>query len=92
MVDGQWTLVERFDTDDKHFLLARRNAPHVAEHHKLTERERAIVERVALGARSPTWATSSGSARAPSPRRSGAMKRLGIETRAELMELRARLT
>jgi len=49
LVAGRWTLIERFDSDGRRFLLARRNEPDVQKHAKLTPREREIISRALLG-------------------------------------------
>ena len=49
LVDGRWSLVDKFDTDGKRFVLARRNEPRVTALERLTERERAVVAYAALG-------------------------------------------
>ncbi len=89
MVDGRWTLVERFDSDGKRFLLARENAPFAVAHHALTSRERAVVERAALGASVRHVAYELGLAESTvSVALARALKKLGLRSHAELMELR----
>ena len=48
LVAGRWTLIERFDTDGRRYLLARRNEPDVQKHVKLSAREREVISRVLL--------------------------------------------
>jgi DNA-binding CsgD family transcriptional regulator len=43
LVDGTWSLVDRFDTDGRRFLVAHRNAPEVRDPRALTARERQVV-------------------------------------------------
>src|SRR5690606_32615004 len=89
MVDGRWTLVERFDTDGKRLLLARKNAPAAVVHHALSAKERAIVERASLGGSLSHTAYELGlSGSTVSDALARAMKKLGVRTRAELVELR----
>lgn len=88
MVDGRWTLVERFDTDGKRLLLAKRNAPDGVAHHALTARERAVVERAGLGGTLRHVAYELGMAESTvSETLSRAMKKLGVRSRAELIEV-----
>jgi DNA-binding CsgD family transcriptional regulator len=49
LVDGTWSLVDHWDGDGRRFVLARRNAPHVADPKALTVSERAIVAFLAMG-------------------------------------------
>jgi DNA-binding CsgD family transcriptional regulator len=49
LVDGRWSLVDKFDTDGKRYVLARRNEPRVEGLALLTERERAVVAYAAMG-------------------------------------------
>jgi DNA-binding NarL/FixJ family response regulator len=92
MVDGRWTLVERVDTDGKRLLLAKRNQPDSVADSALTERERSVVERASLGGSLRHVAYELGVAESTvSETLSRALKKLGIKTRAELVELRASL-
>lgn len=93
MIEGRWTLVERVDTDGKRLLLAKRNPPDSIAHRALTERERAVVERASLGGSLRHVAYELGLAESTvSEALSRALKKLGIKTRAELLELRASLS
>jgi DNA-binding CsgD family transcriptional regulator len=49
LVDGRWSLIDKFDPDGKRFVLARRNEPGVRGLALLTERERHVVAYAALG-------------------------------------------
>ncbi len=49
LVDGQWSLVDKFDTDGKRYVLARSNEPAVSGLDLLTPRERAVAAYAALG-------------------------------------------
>lgn len=49
LVDGRWTLIDRFDRDGRHFLVARRNDPMLRDPRGLTSRERSVVAYAALG-------------------------------------------
>jgi DNA-binding CsgD family transcriptional regulator len=43
LVEGQWSLVESFESDGRRYLLARRNAPDAPVAPLLTERERSVL-------------------------------------------------
>lgn len=49
LVDGTWSLVDHWDSDGRRFVLARRNAPEVADPKALTPSERTVVAFLALG-------------------------------------------
>jgi DNA-binding CsgD family transcriptional regulator len=49
LVEGRWTLVERFDSDGRRVLIARRNDPTTRADLALTEREKKVVALVAAG-------------------------------------------
>ena len=49
LVDGRWSLVDKFDSDGRRYVLARRNDPLVARLQLLSERERLVVAYAALG-------------------------------------------
>jgi DNA-binding CsgD family transcriptional regulator len=49
LTEGQWSLVDRFESDGRHFLVARRNVPHRGSRARLTEREACVVALAALG-------------------------------------------
>jgi DNA-binding NarL/FixJ family response regulator len=49
LVDGRWSLVDRFDSDGKRFVVAIRNDPVHPDPRGLTRRERQVAEFVGLG-------------------------------------------
>lgn len=49
LLAGDWTMVERFDSDGRRFYIAIRNPPEVAHLLRLTERERKVVELASEG-------------------------------------------
>ena len=49
LVDGRWSLVDRFDTDGKRFVVAVKNDPAHTDPRGLTMREREVAEFVGLG-------------------------------------------
>jgi DNA-binding CsgD family transcriptional regulator len=88
LVDGRWTLLDHFDRDGRRYLVARRNDVDPSMPAALSLRERQIVGFAALGhsvkligyelgLSGPTVSTHLGSA----------MTKLGVRTRAELVQL-----
>jgi DNA-binding CsgD family transcriptional regulator len=49
LVHGRWSLVDRFDSDGKRFVVAIRNDPDYSDPRGLTPRERQVAEFVGLG-------------------------------------------
>ena len=49
LVAGRWSLVDRFDSDGRRFVVARRNEPHVRDPRGLTARERQVVALAGVG-------------------------------------------
>lgn len=49
LVDARWTLLDQFESDGKHYVVARRNDAAVAGFADLTERERQVVAYAAIG-------------------------------------------
>lgn len=88
MVDGRWTLVERVDTDGKRLLVAKRNRPSGLARSSLSARERAVLERAALGGSLRHVSYELGLAESTvSEALSRAMSKIGVRSRAELVEL-----
>jgi len=87
LVDGRWSLVDKFDSDGKRYVLARRNEPRVAGLGLLTERERAIAAYAALGHDNKLIAYELGIAHSTvRVLIARAAKRLGVKTRDGLVE------
>jgi DNA-binding CsgD family transcriptional regulator len=90
MVEGRWTLVERTDSDGKRLVIAHRNEPHTVEHRALSKRERIVLERASLGSPLRYVAYELGLAESTvSETLARAIRKLGIRSRAELIELYA---
>lgn len=88
LVDGQWTLVDHFDTDGRRFLLARRNDPSARRHEGLTLRERQVLGYRALGHSLKLIAYELGLSSATiSADLSRAMKTLGLRSQADVARL-----
>jgi DNA-binding CsgD family transcriptional regulator len=86
LVDGRWSLVERFESDGRRYLVAREDAIGVRDPRGLTPRERQVAALAALGHSHKLIAYELGLSR-PSVSASlgSAMRKLGAETQAELL-------
>ncbi len=49
LVDGRWSIVDYFDTDQRRFIVAIKNTPHYSNLCGLTARERQVAEFVGMG-------------------------------------------
>jgi DNA-binding CsgD family transcriptional regulator len=88
LVDGQWTLVDHFDSDGRRFLLARRNDPDARRHEGLTLRERQVLGYRALGHPLKLIAYELGLSSATiSADLTRAMKALGLRSQADVARL-----
>jgi DNA-binding CsgD family transcriptional regulator len=88
LVSGRWSLVEQFDTDGRRFMIARRNDPHVTDPRALGLRERQVLSYVAMGQPLKLIAYSLGvSPSLVSSTRRTAMRKLGLETTADVVRL-----
>lgn len=87
LVGGRWSLVDWFDTDDRRFLLAIPNPPEVRDPRGLTEQECQVVEYALRAETNKIIAYRLGLSQARvSALLSSAMKKLGVRTRAQLIE------
>lgn len=85
LVDGRWSLVDRFDSDGRRFIVAVRNDPGYPDPRGLSLRERQVAEFVGLGQSSKEVAYTLGlSLSAVTNAASAAMTKLGLSGRAEL--------
>jgi DNA-binding NarL/FixJ family response regulator len=85
LVDGRWSLVDRFDNDGKRFVVAVRNDPEHPDPRGLTTREREIAEFVGLGRSTKEIAYILGvSLSAVTNLTARAQDKLGLTSRAEL--------
>jgi DNA-binding CsgD family transcriptional regulator len=85
LVDGRWSLVDRFESDGKRFVLAVPNDPDVGDPRGLSRRERQVAEFAGLGHATKETAYALGlspSAVANAERR--AREKLGLARRSEL--------
>jgi len=88
LVAGRWTLVDRFDSDGRRYLVARRNDPSVDAPAAITRREAQITGYIALGRTQQQIAYELGlAASTVNTSLSATMSKLGIHSRAELIRL-----
>jgi DNA-binding CsgD family transcriptional regulator len=88
LVSGRWSLVDRFDNDGRRFLVACRNDPHVNDPRGLTLRERQVLAYSAMGHPLKMIAYTLGlSVSTVSARRRRAMRKLGLQTQADVVSL-----
>lgn len=87
LTDGRWSLVDKFDSDGKRFVLARRNEPSVGGLDLLTERERAVAAYAAMGHTNKLIAYDLGIAHSTvRVLLARAASKLGARSRAELVQ------
>lgn len=85
LVAGRWSLVDRFDSDGKRFVVAVRNDPAHTDPRGLTPRERQVAEFVGLGHSIKEIAYTLGlSASTVGVCANGAGHKLGLRSHAEL--------
>jgi DNA-binding CsgD family transcriptional regulator len=90
LVEGRWSLVARFESHGRRVLVACRNDPATRPSHQLSDLERRVVALLAGGHSLKLCACEVG--RAESTIHSlaaSAMRKMGIESRAALVELYA---
>jgi DNA-binding CsgD family transcriptional regulator len=85
LVAGRWSLVDRFDTDGRRFVVVRENAPEVADPRALSERERQVLAYAALGHPLKLTAYELGlSLSSVAQHRSRAMRKLGLRSQTDV--------
>ncbi len=88
LVAGRWSIVDRFDRDGRRFLIAHENEPAGVGPRALTARERQVVQYVAMGHPNKLVAYQLGlSVGSISAYLSGAMRKLGVASRLDLVRL-----
>jgi DNA-binding NarL/FixJ family response regulator len=88
LVNGEWSVVDHVDTDGKRLIVARRNAPGIAEPAALRGEERAVATLAALGHSSKLIAYELGRSESViSERLKSAVRKLGLRNRSELVRL-----
>ncbi len=82
LVSGRWSLVDRFDSDGRRFLVARRNDPDLTDPRGLSLRERQVLAYAAMGHSLKMIAYTLGlSGSTVSLLRKRGMQKLGVSTR-----------
>jgi DNA-binding CsgD family transcriptional regulator len=88
LVDGTWSLVERFESDGRRYLIARRNEPGVLDPRALTLREKQVVSFAALGHSNKLIAYELGVQKSVvTLHLTAAMQKLGVRDRLSLTRL-----
>jgi DNA-binding CsgD family transcriptional regulator len=88
LVAGRWSLVDRFDTDGRRYLVARKNEPDVKDPRALSARERHVLAYAAMGQSLKLIAYSLGlSLSTVSVNRRTAMRKLGLHSQADIVAL-----
>lgn len=88
LVEGRWSLVERFESDGRRILVALRNDPTTHKAKALTDGERKVVALLGIGHPQKLIAYELGLSEASiSTLARRAMQKLGVSGRAELVEL-----
>lgn len=90
LVAGTWSLVDRFESDGRHFLIARTNAPDALDPRALSPQERVICRYIVAGHSNKLIAYSLGiSAGTSSALTARAFRKLGVRSRIELVRMLA---
>lgn len=85
LVSGRWSLVDRFDTDGKRFIVALKNDPIHSDPRGLTDKERQVAEYIGIGYSNKRIAYMFGiSEAAVSNCATRIMVKLGLPSRVEL--------
>ena len=88
LVAGRWSLVDRFDSDGRRYLVARKNDPDVRDPRALSLRESSVLAYTAMGHPLKLIAYSLGlSPSTVSVNRRTAMRKLGCRTHADIVAL-----
>jgi DNA-binding CsgD family transcriptional regulator len=87
LTEGRWSLVDWFDSDDRRFVLALPNAPRVTDPRGLSERESLVTTYAMHGDSAKVIGYRLGISKgAVSGALKSAMRKLGVKTRAQLIE------
>ncbi len=85
LVSGRWSLVDRFDSDGRRFLVAIPNEPHTLDPRGLTRREAQVAELVGTGRSTKEIAYDLGlSLSTVTMAATRAARKFGLQSRAEL--------
>ena len=86
LVSGRWSMIDRFDTDQRRFIVAVKNDPSHPDPRGLTPRERQVAEYVGLGHSSKQIAYTLGLSETTITNCTArAQAKLGLSSRAELV-------
>jgi len=89
LVEGRWSLVERFESDGRRILVACQNEPETQAHRALSESERKVVALVSLSHSQKLVAYELGYSEVVVSRLiKSALVKLGLRSRSQLIELR----
>lgn len=89
---GRWSMVDHFDTDGRHFLLARKNDPEAPAPRQLTRRQRQVVFYASLGFAHKHTGYALGLAETTiATHLNQALEKLGIQSREELIQVVAQV-
>jgi DNA-binding CsgD family transcriptional regulator len=87
LVAGRWSLVDRFESDGRRYIVARRNEPALDDPRGLSKREKQVVAYVARGYSDKETAYVLGLERSTvATHLATAMRKLGIVSRVELAQ------
>jgi DNA-binding CsgD family transcriptional regulator len=87
LIGGRWSLVDRFDSDGRRYVVAHRNEPSTARRLGLTQRERQVVAHLLVRHTSKLTAYALGmSPAAVSAALRSAMLKLGVRNVAQLQD------
>jgi DNA-binding CsgD family transcriptional regulator len=88
LVEGIWSLVDQFDADGEHFIVARRNTVAAAEPRRLTEREQQVVALAATAASNKQIAYALGiSVPSVATHVASGLRKLGLRNRAQFVSI-----
>ncbi|MBX3229459.1 MAG: hypothetical protein KIT84_17425 [Labilithrix sp.] len=88
LVDGRWSLVESIESDGRRYLVVRRNEPWLLDPRALSPRERQVATHAARGESLKLIAYELGiGASTVGSHLQSAMRKLGVRSRAELLQL-----
>lgn len=86
LVDGRWSLLDRFESDGRRYVVAVRNEPPFRDPRGLTPRQRHVAHLVSMGHSNKEVAYALGlSASAVSTHVSAVLRRLGLRRREQLV-------
>ena len=86
LLDGRWSIIGRYDREERQVLVARENDSALAKVRALTDRERRIIEEAATGRSNKQVAAEVGlSIGTVSGYLTSALRKMGLRSRAELI-------